>query len=47
MRSILSTNAFANEGFYSKIITYEFRLLQIKLTNYTISALNVEISIKI
>lgn len=47
MRSIFSTNAFTNEGLYSKIITNEFRLLQIKLANYTISAKDVEISIKI
>lgn len=47
MRSILSTNTFTNEDLYSKIITHDFGLLQIKLANYTVSAHDVEISIKI
>lgn len=47
MKSILSIRIFKNQDIYSKIITYNYGLLQIKLSDYTLSAYDVEISISI
>lgn len=47
MKSTFSIRIYINQDSYSKIITPDHGTLKIKLSNYTISAKDIEISIEI